>query len=47
VEVEIDANQPDKVNILSQRKEKIDDPKRFNGRVWYAGALMLVGNLVK
>jgi len=46
VKIEIDSNQPDKANILSQRKEKIDDPKRFDDRAWYAGALMLVGDLV-
>jgi lysophospholipase L1-like esterase len=47
VKVEIHPDQPDKVSILAQRKEKMDDPKRFNDRAWYAGALLLVGNLVK
>ena len=47
MKVEIHPDQPDKVSILAQRKEKMDDPKRFNDRAWYAGALLLVGNLVK
>jgi hypothetical protein len=47
VKVEIHPDQPDKVSILSQRKEKMDDPKRFNDRAWYAGAVLLVGNLVE
>jgi lysophospholipase L1-like esterase len=47
VKVEIYPDQPDKVKILSQRQEKMDDPKRFDDRAWYPGDLMLVGNLVK
>jgi hypothetical protein len=47
VKLEIDAKQPDKVAILSQRNEKMDDPKRFDDRAWYAGAIMLVGSLVE
>jgi hypothetical protein len=45
VKIEIHPDQPDKAKILSQRGEKIDDPKRFNDRAWYAGDLMVVGNL--
>jgi hypothetical protein len=39
--------QPDKAKILAQRDEKIDDPKRYDGTVWYAGAILLVGELVE
>ncbi len=46
VRLEIHPDQPDKAKILSQRNEKIDRPDRFNDRAWYAGALMLVGDLV-
>jgi S-formylglutathione hydrolase FrmB len=42
----IHPDQPDKAKILSQRGERIDDPKRFDGTVWYAGAILLVGELV-
>jgi len=47
VRVEIHPDQPDKVKILAQRQEKMNDPKRFDGRAWYAGALMLIGDLVE
>jgi hypothetical protein len=47
VRIELHPDQPDKAKILSQRNEKIDDPKRFDGRAWYAGALLLVGQLVE
>ncbi len=39
---------PDPLNkaaILAQRHEKMDPPERFTGRRWYAGALLLVGEL--
>lgn len=45
VKIEIHPDQPDKAKILSQRGEKIDDPKRFDDRAWYAGDLMVVGDL--
>jgi len=45
VKIEIHPDQPDKVRILSQRKEKMDDPKRFDGRAWYISAILLVGDL--
>jgi hypothetical protein len=45
VEVTIHPDQPDKAKILSQRNEKMDDPKRFDGTAWYAGAIMLIGEL--
>ncbi|MCX6904006.1 MAG: GDSL-type esterase/lipase family protein [Verrucomicrobia bacterium] len=47
VRLEIHPDQPDKVKILSQRQEKMDDPKRFDGRAWYAGAVMLLGDLLE
>jgi len=47
VRIELHPDQPDKVKILSQRQERMDNPKRFDGRAWYAGALMLIGDLVE
>jgi hypothetical protein len=47
VRITIDANQPDKAAILAQRQERIDDPKRYDDRAWYAGAILLVGDLVE
>ena len=46
VKVTIHRDQPDKVRILSQRGEKIDDPKRFDATCWYAGAILLLGDWV-
>jgi lysophospholipase L1-like esterase len=46
VEITIHPEQPDKAKILSQRNERIDDPKRYDGTAWYAGAILLVGDLV-
>ena len=45
VTITILPEQPDKAKILSQRGEKIDDPKRFDGTAWYAGGLLLIGDL--
>lgn len=47
VKLEIHPDQPDKAKILSQRNEKIDNPKRFDDRAWYAGAVMLIGDLAE
>ena len=47
VKIEIHPEQPDKAKILSQRHEKIDNPKRFNDTAFYPGALLLVGELVE
>ena len=47
VKVEILPDQPDKAKILSQRNEKIDNPKRFDDTAFYPGAILLVGELVK
>jgi hypothetical protein len=46
VTLELDADQPDKAAILAQRQEKIDDPERFDDTAWYAGAIMVLGDLV-
>ncbi|MEY4483364.1 MAG: hypothetical protein RL693_816 [Verrucomicrobiota bacterium] len=43
---EISPDQPDKVAILAKNKNVMDDPKRFDDRQWYAGGIMLVGDLV-
>ncbi|NOY81972.1 MAG: SGNH/GDSL hydrolase family protein [Kiritimatiellaeota bacterium] len=43
----IDSKQPDKAAILAKRHQKIDDPKRFDDTAWYAGALLLRGELVE
>lgn len=47
VTISICPDQPDKAKILSQRGEKMDDPKRFDGTCWYAGAILLIGELVE
>ena len=47
VKITIDSRQPDKAKILAQRNEKMDDPKRFDGTTWYAGALLIVGELAE
>jgi hypothetical protein len=47
VRITIHPEQPDKVKILSQRGEKMDNPKRFDGNTWFAGGLLLLGELVE
>jgi len=47
VKVSIHPQPPDKTKILSERGEKMDDPKRFDGTAWYAGAVLLIGELVE
>jgi len=39
----IHPEQPDKVEILSRRSQTMDDPTRFDGTAWYAGAVLIVG----
>jgi hypothetical protein len=46
VKITILPEQPDKAKILSERHEKMDDPKRFDGTAWYAGSILLTGELV-
>ncbi len=47
VKITVHPEQPDKAKILSQRGEKMDDPKRFDGTAWYAGGLLLIGDPVQ
>ena len=47
VKITIHPDQPDKAKILSQRGEKMDDPKRFDGTAWYAGGILLIGDLIE
>jgi lysophospholipase L1-like esterase len=50
VTIRLLPEQPDKLKILHQRREndiiKELDPKTYNGTVWYAGAVLLIGDLV-
>lgn len=47
IKMEIQAEPPDKRKILAQRNETMDDPRRFEGIAWYAGYLLLIGDLVE
>lgn len=47
VKISVHPEQSDKAKILSQRGEKMDDPKRFDGTAWYAGGLLIIGDLVE
>ena len=47
VRITIHPDQLDKPKILSARHEKIDDPKRFDDTAWYAGAVLLLGDLAE
>jgi hypothetical protein len=46
VKIELLADAPDKAKILAQRKQTIDDPKKFAGLTFNPGAILLVGELV-
>jgi hypothetical protein len=46
VKIELSAERPDKEKILARGNQKIDDPKKYEGSVWYAGGILLVGDLV-
>jgi hypothetical protein len=46
VKIEASAEALDKLKILSQRNEKMDNPKRFDDTNYYAGSLLLIGDLV-
>ncbi|HUR45954.1 MAG TPA: GDSL-type esterase/lipase family protein [Candidatus Saccharimonadales bacterium] len=46
VRFELHSEQPDKAAILAQRQEKMDDPRRYDDRAWYAGAIMIIGDLL-
>jgi lysophospholipase L1-like esterase len=45
VKISILPDQPDKAKILAERNEKMNDPKRFEGTAWYAGGILLIGDL--
>jgi hypothetical protein len=45
VTLEIHPDQPDKAKILAKRNLKIDNPARFDDTAWYAGAILLIGQL--
>ena len=45
VKITIHPDQPDKVKILDEWNGRMDDPKRFDGTTWYAGAILLIGDL--
>jgi hypothetical protein len=47
VKIEISHEDPDKVKILSERKQTMDNPARFKGTAFYPGAILLVGDIVK
>lgn len=47
VKIVVHKDQPDKVKILAQRKEKMDNPKRFDDTAIYPGAILLLGDLVE
>lgn len=51
VTIRLLPEQPDKLKILHQRREndsiKELDPKVYNDTAWYAGAVLLIGELVK
>lgn len=46
-EIKVHPDQPDKAAILAKRNEKIDKPERFDGRCFYPGAILLVGEIVE
>lgn len=45
--LEIHPEQAEKAKIITDKKAFAADPKRFDDRQWYAGAIMLVGDLVE
>jgi hypothetical protein len=46
VVLEVHPDQPDKAAILAKRNEKIDDPDRYNDTAWYAGAILIIGDII-
>lgn len=46
VVITLDGGMPDKVKILAQRNQIMDKPERFQGTVFYPGALLLVGEIL-
>ncbi|MDT8300872.1 MAG: GDSL-type esterase/lipase family protein [Sedimentisphaerales bacterium] len=47
VNLQVHPDQPDKAKILAKRNQKIDDPKRYDDTAWYAGAILLIGEIVE
>ena len=47
VSLQVHPDQPDKAKILAKRNEKIDDPGRYDDTAWYAGAILLIGEIVE
>ncbi len=45
VTVTIDNALPDKPAILARLNNKMDNPKRFEGHVWYVSRIMIIGEL--
>ena len=48
VSIELDAMKPDKTKILfaDNRPDMEKNPAKYEGANWYAGAIMLIGELV-
>jgi lysophospholipase L1-like esterase len=46
IRFEIDDEQPDKVKLLAERGVTMDDPARYDGTKWYAGSLLVTGELL-
>jgi lysophospholipase L1-like esterase len=44
--LEIHPDQPDKAAILAKRHQKIDNPDRYNDTAWYAGAILIIGDIL-
>jgi hypothetical protein len=47
VKLKVHPDQPDKARILAKRNQQIDDPKRYDDTAWYAGAILLIGQIVE
>jgi hypothetical protein len=46
VMLELHPDQPDKAAILARRGQKIDNPDRYNDTAWYAGAILIIGDII-
>lgn len=47
VKIEVDAKQPDKGRIITDKKAFAETPAKFDGTSFYPGAILIVGELVK
>ncbi len=43
--LEVHPDQPDKAAILAKRNQKIDNPDRYDDTAWYAGAILIIGDI--